>query len=205
MQLNEAAVRLGLALYKRTILEGDKFYSVFDLVFEEDDARSKAGFLRRAANKSDFWGLQQEAARILDGAGIARVQRKSIPDSAVQEYALRLTDLGRSLYAVAYMESDLTVDSVNDITPAQIATVLSNETSSSEIAGELKKLDPALNKLNLSNHQRATVDAYVIMLVAICEMPERDAKLFWLIVERLSQIAGVASLVVAIIAMRLAR
>jgi hypothetical protein len=41
------------------------------------------------------------------------------------------------------------------------------------------------------------------MLIVVARMPDPDAKLFWTILNRLNAFAGVASLIVALIALRL--
>ncbi len=202
----EAAVRLGLALYRKTVREGADFYSIYDLVFaDEVKERPASLFLTGFAAKSDFWGVQQEAARMLDGAGLVQVHRKQMPNSAVADYSLRLTKLGKAIYSLAYLQSDTVLESIEGITSADVAAVLADDGEAQLVASEFRDLDDALNGLALSNFQRASVNSYVNMLVSICEMPERDAKLFWVILERLSHFADVASLIVAVIALRLAR
>ena len=201
-QMNEAAVRLGLALYRRTAREGSEFYNVYDLIFDENE-----GLRHAVLNSGDagFWNLQQDAARILDGSGIAQVYRKDVPSSGVQEFLLKITPLGHSLYSLAHIGTDFELDDIDGIEPADVVSVLNDETQSQAIAEDLRKIDKSLNDLCLSNHQRVTINCYVTMLITICEMPERDVKLFWTILERLNQFSGVASLVVALLAMRLAR
>jgi hypothetical protein len=86
-----------------------------------------------------------------------------------------------------------------------VAGILKDENESAKLADDIEALSPKIEKLGLSNFERATVNGNIQILTIISRMPEPEVKMFWTIMERLNQIAGVGSLIIAIIALRLAR
>ena len=200
--LDEAAIRLGLALYRRTLLEGANFYKVYDLVFDEKNLQPKPLFLRVFFKNDTFWGEQEQAAKVLDSSKIAQVQRQQVVGSVAGDYSIKLTPFGRKLFEIAYLQSDRTANEIEGLTIEDLGSALSSEKNSEVIADELQNIDESLNQLSLNNFQRSLTKSYVNVLVEICLAPDRDVKLFWLVLDRLNQFAGVASLIVAIIALR---
>lgn len=71
--VDDATVRLGLALYRQTILEGPSHYSVESLVFGQLQKEIPGGLFQRLFNERDFdfWGKQEELAKKLAQSGIA--------------------------------------------------------------------------------------------------------------------------------------
>ncbi|MGI9362202.1 MAG: hypothetical protein ACR2O7_11675 [Parasphingorhabdus sp.] len=202
--MDEDAVRLGLALYRRSVQSGFDFYRIYDLLFD-DETRPTSLYSRLSGKETSFWSLQTEAARILDGAGIASVQRKRISGTVADDYSIKLTAFGRTIYSLASLQADSHLDEIEGLTIEDIDGVLKSDLLSQELGNELRGIDAEIAKLDLSNFQYSTVTSYVNILVAICEMPQGDSKLFWIVLERLSHFAGVASLIVALIALRLVK
>lgn len=200
--LDDAAIRLGLALYQRTLLEGENFYKVYDLVFDEKNLHPRPLFLRVFFRNDTFWGEQEEAAKILDSSRIAQVQRQQVVGSVTSDYGIKLTPFGRKLFEIAYLQSDRSANEIHGLTIEDLGSALSSDVNSEFIANELRNIDESIDRLELNNFQRSLAQSYVNVLIEICFAPDRDVKLFWLVLDRLNQFAGVASLIVAIIALR---
>lgn len=205
---DDALVRLGIALYRETKRDGLRFYAVQDLVFDHIGQKVPSGLFRKLFrdNAFDFWDEQEELAKGLAQTGIAEHFSKLVEGDAFRrDHYLKLTSFGRTLLEIAHAQEDPNFPSIEGLTLEDALTVLKNEKNASDLASDLSNIDTKLGELNLTNFERSTVNSYVSILVAVSRMPDPDGRLFWIILNRLSQFAGVASLIVAIIALRLGR
>lgn len=205
MEVDEEALRIGLELYQRTTLHGPHFYSLYDLAFSDEKQNQRSIFKRLFSSEESFWGRQKEIGRYLENAGLAQLQRSQVAGSAHSDYSVRLTALGKSIFSLAYIQTDHRVREIEGLAIEDLSLLLRDEDRSMVLAKELRELDFASPDLALSNYERTMVLSYNSMLAIVCEMPERDPRLFWTILERLNNFAGVASLVVALIAMKMSQ
>lgn len=205
---NDALVRLGIALYRETKRDGVKFYPVQDLVFDHIGQKIPSNLFQKLFrdNSFDFWGEQEELAKGLAQTGLAEHFSRVADGTGFQrDHFVKLTPFGRTLLDIAHAQEDPNFPSIEGLSLEDALVVLKDEKSSREVANELEGIDIQLGQLALTNFERATVNSYVSVLVAVCKMPDPDGRLFWIVLNRLSQFAGVASLIVAIIALRLAK
>lgn len=203
---DDALLRLGLALYHETRVNGLAYYNVQELIFEHIAERTSPQIFARLFHKEgrQFWGKEEELAKRLSHAGIAEHFIKPNPaNDFVKEHFVKLTSFGKGIYDLAYSQSAADQSSIEGISLEDALLVLRDERRTAEFVNDLQNLDGELNKLELSNFQRSAVNSYLQMMVVLCSMPDPDGKLFWMILNRLNQFAGVASLVVALIALRL--
>lgn len=203
----DSVARVGLALYRETLLNGLTYYNITDLVFNHIQKGMKPSVFSRMFRRSaDFWGSAEDLAKQLAESGIAdRHTRPVEGERFLYDHLVRLTPFGRSLFDLAYAETLSPDAAVQGLSLEDTLLVLRDETKSLALADELAKLGPEIDALELSNFQRVTVDCYISMLTVVARMPDPDAKLFWTILNRLNAFAGVASLIVAIIALRMAK
>ena len=68
------------------------------------------------------------------------------------------------------------------------------------VAG-LKQAEQRLDRLSIGNVEKAQARAYIIATLALAEAPEPPADLMWELLQRANNIAGIASLLVAVIAL----
>ncbi len=69
------------------------------------------------------------------------------------------------------------------------------------LAHEIDVAETALAKLDLGQEVTCQARAYFVAARLLAEAPEPDYQLIWFILERLSQLAGVAGLIVSIVAL----
>jgi len=120
-------------------------------------------------------------------------------DKPIRATAVQLTDEGLHEFYRTRAPADATVDS-SRWTGISSGPRLDSERLSALVA-LLKGVERDLDRANLGNTERAQALAYFSAIRALAEAPEPPVDLIWQLVERASQIAGVAALFVSIIAL----
>ena len=205
-EADEALLRVGLALYQETRVNGRDYYNIQSLIFDHIAEKTNPTVFAKLFHKEgrQFWGKEDEFAKRLSQVGIAEHFAKPNPDDRnIKDHFVKLTPFGKGVYDLAYSQSSAEQHTIEGLSLDDAMIVLRDEYKAHELASDLAKIDSDLGKLGLSNFQRSTVDGYINVMILVCRMPDPDGKLFWLILNRLNQFAGVASLIVALIALRL--
>jgi hypothetical protein len=65
----------------------------------------------------------------------------------------------------------------------------------------LRLVERAIDELDISNADKAQARAYVVAMLALADAPDPPADLLWELVQRASQIAGIAALLISIVAL----
>lgn len=200
--IEDDVIRLGLALYEATKIGGVKMYSVHDLVFDEHASGVGKLINRLTGYRGDFWKVSEDMAQALARAGIAEHSSTRIDDVYRREQYVQLTDFGRKMFDLAHAPKSA-ISEIEGLKREDILLLLGNEDVAREIADDLASLEPKIDALRLSNVQKGNAQACLRIMVEIARMPEPDGNLFWLTLERANQFAGIASLIVACIALRM--
>jgi hypothetical protein len=200
--IDDNVIRLGLALYEATKIGGVKMYSVHELVFDEHASGVGRLINRLTGYRGDFWKASEDMAQALARAGIAEHSSTGIDDVYRREQFVQLTDFGKKIFDLAHAPKS-TPSEIVGLKREDLLLLLGSEDAARKIADDLAELEPKINALRLSNLQKGNAQAYVRILVEIARMPEPDGGLFWLTLERANQVAGIASLIVACIALRM--
>ncbi|PWG03363.1 hypothetical protein DF286_11150 [Sphingosinicella humi] len=69
------------------------------------------------------------------------------------------------------------------------------------LVSALKEAEDALDSLRMGNSEKSQARAYIVAALSLAESPEPPADLIWEIVNRASQISGIAALFVSIVAL----
>lgn len=202
---DDAVFRMGWALYRESKVNGVNFYSLHDLINQhlDNSPQTDGGKSQFKRSHVDFWGQQEEVAKRLAGAGIAEHHTRAVEgDRFLKDQLLRLTPFGSRLYELAQAQVQEDAEEIEGLVVGDVRATLADEVHARRLADGLRGLPQKIDALRLSNFDKAAARSYVDVLIVVCEMPDPDAKLFWLALNRLSQIAGVASLIVALIALK---
>lgn len=200
--MDEDLIRLGLALYEETKTNGAKMYRVHDLVFDESSSAFRKFMNRLTGSESDFWKFSEDLALGLSRVGIAVHSTKLVQATRRNDYFLQLTPFGRKLFDLAHAPT-IAASEIEGLSMLEAMLALRNEKIVTEIVSELSTINAQIDDLNLSNFQKASAHSYVNIIIEITNMPDPDINLFWLTLERASYIAGVASLIVAVVQLKM--
>jgi hypothetical protein len=201
----EALLRLALTLYRESVARGIDFYSIDELVNERiSKSTMKTIFDRLFRSDKTFWSQQEDLAKRLASHNLAEYHSKAAntQDSFLKDHFVKITPFAKALFDVAHADARGEIGNLEGITIEDIYSATKSENQCGAIASDLRILVDSVSQMEFSNFEQASIRSYLNILIIVCESPEPDRHLFWTILNRLNQFSGIASLVVALIALR---
>ena len=162
----------------------------------EDFIRVSSGDLKARLRQSG-WKESQPALHYYSHFGVEWLERewaRSEPRTHISS-----PPAGDELEATDPTTEPLTVGSTEWTgLPANFALT---EDTRAELVSLLRQAEDGLNGLAASNHEKAQARAFIVAARMLAEAPDPPVELIWQLIGRANSIAGIASLLVSIIAL----